>query len=224
MSFQETAESLQARLHLGKLRPPAFMGALLLAGVFISACVFGAFQLVSDHSFSVESASSQKTGEGSVAKDGDSSAEAPEESLLCVHVSGCVRTPGVYELSEGLRVADAVELAGGALEEANLDAVNLARILQDGEQIYVPALGDSTAAALASGGSGELATGASALVNINTATAEELTKLDGVGGATAKKIVADRLKNGPFSSVEDIKRVSGIGDKKFEALKDSICV
>lgn len=225
MSFQESAESLQSRLHLGKMRPSVFMGALLLVGALAAACVFGACQLVSAHSFSVESAASQKAGEDSPEAAGDgSSGERVETGSVFVHVSGCVANPGVYELEEGQRVADAVEKAGGALEDANLDSVNLARIPQDGEQIHVPSLDALASGAAAAGDAGGASAGSSARININTATVEELTKLDGIGEATAKKIVADRLKNGSFSSVEDIKRVSGIGDKKFEALKDSICV
>lgn len=223
MSFQETAESMQSRLHLGKLRPSVFMGVLLLAGVIVAACVFGVFQLVSAHSFSVESSSSQKAGEGESDASGElASEDSFAQNFVYVHVSGCVKNPGVYELAEGLRVADAIEKAGGALDEANLDSVNLARVPQDGEQIHVPSLDAAASSSIAAGG-GASST-ANPLVNINTASAEELTTLDGVGEATAKKIVADRLKNGPFSSVEDIKRVSGIGDKKFEALKDFICV
>lgn len=225
MSFQETAESLQSRLHLGKMRPSVFMAALLLAGVAVAACVFGAVQLVSAHSFSVESAAARgETEEEAGAAEPAGSDAAFEEAFIYVHVSGCVKNPGVYELAEGRRVADAIEKAGGALEDANLDSVNLARAPQDGEQIHVPSRDAAGQVGGAGEASGASSAGSTGPININTASVEELTKLDGVGEATAEKIVAERTKNGPFSSVEDIKRVSGIGDKKFEALKDDICV
>lgn len=225
MSFQESAESLQSRLHLGKMRPSVFMAVLLLAGVAIAACAFGVVQLVSAHSFSVESAAAQEgTGEEADAAGPVASDAAFEEALICVHVSGCVKSPGVYELAEGRRVADAIEKAGGALDDANLDSINLARVPQDGEQIHVPSREAAGQVGATGGASAASPSGEAGPININTATVEELTKLDGVGEATAEKIVAERTKNGPFSSVEDIKRVSGIGDKKFEALKDDICV
>lgn len=225
MSFQESAESLQSRLHLGKVRPSVFMAALLLAGVAVAACVLGAAQLVSAHSFSVESAASREaSGAAADVAEAASSDSVFEEAFIYVHVSGCVKSPGVYELAEGSRVADAVEKAGGALEDANLDSVNLARVPQDGEQIHVPSRDAVGQEGGAGGGSKASSAGSAGPININTASVEELTKLDGVGEATAQKIVAERTKNGPFSSVEDIKRVSGIGEKKFEALKDDICV
>lgn len=225
MSFQETAESLQSRLHLGKMRPSVFMAVLLLAGVAVAACVFGAAQLVSAHSFSVESAAArEELEEAAGSAEPVVSDAAFEEAFIYVHVSGCVKNPGVYELAEGRRVADAIEKAGGALEDANLDSVNLARVPQDGEQIHVPSRDAAGQVGGAGEASGASSAGSAGPININTASVEELTKLDGVGEATAEKIVAERTKNGPFSSVEDIKRVSGIGDKKFEALKDDICV
>ena len=139
---------------------------------------------------------------------------------LFVHVSGCVANPGLYELEEGSRLASAIEAAGGFTEDAACDSVNLARRLEDGEMVVVLPM---------SAGSGaneeipEVKT-ASSLININTATAEELEQLPGIGPSTAQKIVSDRMANGSFKSPDDLKRVTGIGDKKFETISALICV
>ncbi|MFR8010112.1 MAG: helix-hairpin-helix domain-containing protein, partial [Gordonibacter urolithinfaciens] len=152
---------------------------------------------------------------------------------LRVHVGGAVAAPGVYDLAEGARVLNAVEAAGGFAEGAARDALNLARTVSDGEQVVVPSEADIAAQEAASAGVGGASAGAGASapagsasgkVNINTASATQLDTLPGVGASTAEKIVADREANGPFKTVEDLKRVSGIGDKKFAALADAICV
>lgn len=151
---------------------------------------------------------------------------AAQESKLCIHVDGSVAAPGVYYLDAGSRVIDAVDAAGGLTEGALTEAVNLAQGLQDGQQVVIP---DATEAAPVAGSGGDRPSmpgdaPSSGLVNINTADAATLTTLSGVGEATAKKIIADREANGPFKTLEDLKRVSGIGDKKFEALRDFICL
>ena len=126
-------------------------------------------------------------------------------------------------------MADAVDAAGGFAEGASEEALNLARPLNDGEQVLVPSVEDAARTVAGAGGAADSASvaagsSADARVNINTASVAELQTLNGIGEATARKIVSDREANGPFAAIEDIKRVSGIGDKKFESLKDSICV
>ena len=139
-------------------------------------------------------------------------------ATVTVHVVGEVRHPGVYELPGGARVRDVVEAAGGLLGASDEAAVNLARIAVDGEQIAVPRKGTTEA-----GAAGPTGTGASpGKVDLNTATAAELDALPGVGPATAAKIISDRTANGPFRSVDDLMRVSGIGPAKFDALKDLV--
>lgn len=153
-----------------------------------------------------------------------------ESAKLVVYVCGQVAQPGVYEFSPGSRIGDAIERAGGFGPEAVTDALNLAQSLQDEQQVYVPSKDESQPIeAAAQGGSIGPADDANAgrsdgLVNINTASTAELVSLPGIGEATAAKIVASRESEGPFQTVEDLKRVSGIGEKKYDALKDLICV
>ena len=141
--------------------------------------------------------------------------------LMSVYVSGAVTSPGVYELDEGSRIVDAIDAAGGMGGDAAPDAVNLARKIQDGEHIHIPRVGEQVGQ---SGASQVTAGSDGSMVNINTADAQALEGLPGIGPATAQKIVEDRTANGPFSSVDDLGRVSGIGDKKLEALRNSICI
>ena len=152
--------------------------------------------------------------------------EADEDAAtVTVDVSGAVATPSVVTLAEGSRVADAIDAAGGALPDADLAQLNRAARLTDGEKVHVPITGEQAAEA-AGTTAGSVETGATTqqLININTATEAELDILPGVGPSTAEAIVADREENGPFSTIEDLMRVSGIGEKKFEKLAGQICV
>ena len=135
-----------------------------------------------------------------------------------VYVSGWVATPGVVEMTDGAIVADAVAAAGGALDGALLDGINLARPLVEGDHVQIPGPGDPIAAA--SGG----AERDDGLISLNQADASTLEDLPGVGPVLAERIVAHREANGPFQTVEDLLEVPGIGEAKLAAMKDSIAV
>lgn len=149
-----------------------------------------------------------------------------------VFVNGEVGAPGVYTLSYGAILEEAIEAAGGFTAEAETAVVNLAQSVSDGTQIYVPAKGEvaaepaptgsdpATAGAVTTSGAGA----SGDLININTVVAEALDTLPGVGPSTAQKIIDHRTANGPFASIEAIKDVSGIGDAKFNQIKDLITV
>jgi len=163
-----------------------------------------------------------------------------EDKLVVVHVSGAVNSPGIVRLAEGERIADAIEKAGGATDEADLSKLNLAYVLEDGVKLRIPKKGESVEEGeYVSEGSGEVieegateekskntaeTTKKEAVVNINKANQEELTTLPGIGEATAQKIIDYRKENGNFKVIEDIKNVSGIGDSKFNQIKNLIKV
>jgi len=155
--------------------------------------------------------------------------------IITVHVAGSVKNPGVYRLKYGSRINDGIVAAGGATSAANLDVINLATVLNEGEQIYVPKRGEKphtiTNRPQLGGGGGAAgglngvggATGATnsavpQLININLASVVELEQLPGVGPATAKAIVAYREKNGAFLKVEDLLKVRGIGPAKLSEI------
>lgn len=140
---------------------------------------------------------------------------------VIVHVAGAVIVPGVYELGPGSRVADAVEGAGGASDDADLGRINLAAPLLDGGQIYVPAVGEDGLLLPPPGSASESAAAESmpsGPVDVNRASAGELESLPGVGPATAAAIIAERERNGPFASFDDLERVAGIGPAKLAGL------
>jgi competence protein ComEA len=138
-----------------------------------------------------------------------------------VHVTGAVRRPGVYRLPSWARLDLAVKRAGGPAHGADLEGVNLAAKIADGQQVVVPRAGAPGAAAA---GTGVAAAGGAAAgpISLNTATVEQLDQLEGVGPATAQKILEWRKQHGGFRSVDDLKQISGIGPKRFESLKDKV--
>jgi competence protein ComEA len=160
---------------------------------------------------------------GGASGDGVSVSRPPATGAV-VHVAGAVGEPGVYRLPAGARVQDAVERAGGARSSGDVNAINLAAKVVDGQQIVVPAKvrGGAARAAVASGDAGVAGAAPGVPVSLNSATAEQLDTLDGVGPATAQKIIAWRTQHGGFRSVADLGQVPGIGPKKLAALKDKV--
>ena len=149
----------------------------------------------------------------------------PDEEEVVVDVAGAVATPGVHHLDAGARVVDAVAAAGGLAADADGARLNLAALLVDGQQVYVARVGEAPPLPLTAGGGAATGpTGPVPLVDINTASATELEELPGVGPTTAEAIVDHRERNGPFTSVENLLDVRGIGDAKLEQLRDRVTV
>lgn len=149
----------------------------------------------------------------------------PTPLPILVHISGAVAQPGVYSLSAGSRMQDAVQAAGGLLPQADPDGVNLAAFLQDGAQVVIPTIAPTPLPnSQATPGSGSRSPDVQVLININTATQAELESLPEIGPSIAKEIIAYRQKNGLFKKIEDIMKVKGIGEKIFEAIKLLITV
>lgn len=161
-----------------------------------------------------------------------------QSEQVVIHVAGRVAAPGLYRLAGGARIADALAAAGGPLPDAALDALNLARPLSDGEQLLVPGPGAPAAAggprgqgspAAQPGGPGAAAAAGGAWrpdgrLDLNVATAEDLEQLPGIGPVLAERIVQHREQHGGFAAVGDLREVSGIGEKTFQALAELVTV
>lgn len=145
--------------------------------------------------------------------------ERPRRALLVVHVVGAVRSPGLYRLRDGARIADAVERAGGAVRGADLAGLNLAAPLVDGVQVLVPSVASPTGA---TGATGAVSPVAGGTVSLSSASVDELDGLPGIGPVTAQKIVDYRTEHGPFASVDDLDAVPGIGPTRIEQLRDGV--
>jgi competence protein ComEA len=154
---------------------------------------------------------------------------APSTAELLVHVTGAVRKPGLVSLPGGSRVVDAVARAGGLADDADAAGVNLARPVADGEQLVVPRVGEvpaagASAASGASGGGSGPGDSSGAMVNLNTATQDQLESLPRIGPALAQRILDWRAANGRFTQPTDLLKVTGIGQKLFDGLKNSVVV
>lgn len=222
MTFLDDVDSLKAKVGIGSTSPLVLFGlfAVIIAVVLsIGFMAWGSFTssgIVVEHS--EKSPQSQEY-------------ESSSSQLIYVHIAGEVSNPGMYGLKHDARVSDAIDAAGGLTENADQLSINLARQVTDGEQIVVQAYieaepgnsksTDASDSGLPSSSNTEVL---SSKVNINTASASELITLDGIGESTAAKIIAYRQANGSFASIEEIKKVSGIGDRKYEAIKDRITV
>lgn len=148
----------------------------------------------------------------------DSGTAAPTTDDLYVHVLGAVTSPGLYVLAQDARLVDALAAAGGTAADADLTAVNLARVLEDGEQIVVPAIGAT------SDGPGERPPPGDDRIDLNAADQAALETLPRIGPALAERIIAWRDENGSFASVDDLLAVPGIGEKLLSGLRDGVRV
>lgn len=155
--------------------------------------------------------------------------ESKNEQNIKVHVSGAVNNPGVVELKVNSRINDAIDSAGGLKSDAYIDEINLAYILEDGMKIYIPNVNEKEQET--KGNSSYIVSASETKkeeqinkkkININTASQDELETLPGIGPSIAVKIINYRKENGKFESIEDIQKVNGIGDSKFNNIKDFI--
>ena len=207
----------------GRLKPG------VKAGIFAVVIGIVGFSLFN---YANESNSMVLSNQGETEALDDSETEATGETIS-IHIDGAVVQPGVYDIKtkdgSELRVRDAVDAARGLTEEANVSSINLAAKIEDGQKIHIPKVGEvavdaNSASARETSGASSGQDSKSGLVNINTATEKDLETLPGIGEATAKAIVEDRRENGSFKTIDDLMRVSGIGEKKFEKIKGKICV
>lgn len=143
------------------------------------------------------------------------------ENTIVVYITGAVQNPGVIDIPEDSRVIDAINAAGGLTSSADLEAINMAQRVKDGQHVTVPEI-SSNENSTRTASKKSASTQKNSLVNINTADESELISLPGIGPATAKKIIDYRENNGAFIEIEDIKKVRGIGQSKFESMKDLI--
>ena len=153
------------------------------------------------------------------------------KELVIVHITGAVKMPGIVKLPEGARIEDAIDKAGGLTEDADISDVNLAYVLEDGIKIKIPTISEEKNEEIIINSSGEgivekeiSNNSENKIININKANETNLQTLPGIGASLAGRIVEYRNSNGKFNEIEDIKNVSGIGDSKYENIKNFICV
>lgn len=226
MSFQSDAFKLKSKLHISEVKPSVLIGICLLALALFFFILQGALTIFSPQSYEVVKQEPEASASNLDASGSESSAQ---DEMIFIHVAGAVTNPGVVEVSEGARLFDVVEAAGGFTADAASEAINLARKAVDGEQISVlthdeyeqSTQNNSVPEQASSANVSGLSTGK---ININTATQTELESLSGIGSVTAQRILAYREANGTFKTPEDIKNVSGIGEKKYESIAEMICV
>lgn len=165
--------------------------------------------------------------------------EKKSENKIIIYITGAIKKEGVYELKENSRISDAIEIAGGLTENANIENINLAYTLEDGVKIHIPTKEESKNSQETTyinkntegiettnieKSSSNLANTTKEKVNINTATQTQLETLPGIGPSTAQKVINYRKENGKYKTIEDIKKVSGIGESKYNKIKELIKV
>ena len=206
--------------------------------IFISiiiVCVIGTYYLFIKEKEYIENDSNLIVSNGieKEAKENDTK-DIEEKNKIVVYIAGAIKNEGVYELEENSRITDIIEKAGGLTDDANINNINLAYILQDGVKVYIPKdndkneIKDETNIYVSKeNGESNIDNGTSvetknSKININTATQTELETLPGIGPSTATKIINYRKENGKFNSIEELKKVSGIGDSKYNKIKEMI--
>ncbi len=214
------AHSLLRRAGLAELPRPVLVGTFIIALALVLVGIWH-FWPKANADFVATNASPPQEASGSAASE-----SAMTQASIVVDVEGAVNAPGLYTLPADARVGEAIQAAGGLAANALPGAANLAQKLADGEQVTIPTIeqaqdGEQPNTSSSKTGS---STKKEAKININTAGAEELQELSGVGPALSERIIAYREANGRFARIEDLQNVSGIGETRFANLKDKICV
>lgn len=234
-SYSERPSLSNPQASVTRWRVPT--GALIILALVLSAVALWPIVSGSGGSSEVLSSSSRpnRKGENTTPNASEASStpsrpvasSAPSDPVM-VHVTGEVVSPGLYELKPGSRINDALVAAGGPTPAANTSAVNLAQLVTDGSQIYVPAVGEQVTSPVTpvagTGNSSPQSPGATGLVNLNTADASELQTLPQVGPVLAEAIIAWRKEHGGFKSVDELDQVSGIGPAKLEKIRPQVTV
>ena len=216
------------------LKQKMVMG-MIIAVIVISIGVYGFFSMQKQNTVLNLNEMLVEENREEVNQEIDEVKEKEEVGNIVVHITGAVKNKGILRLPEGSRISDAIEAAGGETKEADLDSINLAYTLEDGQKIYIPSQedkenneqkqyittesGDTTNIKENSKIEGE-----NEKVNINTANQSELETLPGIGPSLASRIIEYREQNGKFNTIEELKNVKGIGDAKFEDLKNSATI
>lgn len=222
---------MQDRSRINYRKNKLFITVATVAFLFLAGCGNRADESgLTEFSAAEEPAASEHASDASVRADpgadgasagnGSSTGENNKDKIF-VYVCGAVCAPGVYELDEGARVYEAVQEAGGMSADASADSVNLARVAQDGEQIYILTCDEAQTEGTMPGTE---ITGENKKVNINTASAEELMTLSGIGESKAESIIRYREENGRFQKIEELMEISGIKEGVFEKIKDDIII
>ena len=202
---------------------PAWVKWLLLAAAILTTAAVGFFMQKARETEGniVLSSPAHAASETSVQTSSENLTPSPS---VWVYVVGAVKRPGVYQLSAGALVTEAITAAGGFSEDADPTAINLVSVLRENTMIKVPVQGDDMADCLTTDSTSDNGPAAAGKININTASVEELCTLPGIGESTAKKIIRYREDNGPFEKTEDLMNVPGIKEAKFASVKEDICV
>jgi competence protein ComEA len=220
----ERTRSARVRVGVGAAVVLA-IGALVVAVVVSASAQQGTSATITSAGHPLSSTDAPAPTDGPVSVDRD-------DPPALVHVLGAVQRPGLVQLTRGARVVDAIAAAGGLTEDADVGAVNLARVVGDGEQLYVPRVGETPPAPADHGGpaggppgsTGGAGGATGPKVALNTATQADLETLPRIGPALAQRILEWRSANGRFSTVDDLMQVTGIGQKLFDGIKDRVTV